>query len=63
MSCPFIAMSPRAAAKAFSPPLSERLVRKMLAAGILKPIKIGRRTYLLTDEIVEACRELRNLTT
>ena len=59
----FIAMSPRAAAKAFSPPLSERLVRKMLAAGILKPIKIGRRTYLLTDEIIEACRELRNLTT
>lgn len=58
----FIAMSPRAAAKAFSPPLSERLIRKMIAQGIFRKIMIGRRTYLLSEEIVEALRELGSKT-
>lgn len=43
MTFPFIALSPKATAKMFSPPLSERLVRKMIAAGIFKPLMIGRR--------------------
>ena len=58
MTFPFIALSPKAAAKFFSPPLSERLVRKMIAAGIFKPIMIGRRAYLLASEIESALIEL-----
>ena len=57
-----IAYSPRAAAKAFSPPLSERLIRKMIREGVFRTVAIGRRTYLLHDEIVEALRELGSKT-
>jgi len=57
MSYP-IAYSPRAAAKAFDPPLSERLVRRMIREGVFKTVSIGRRIYLLHDEVVEALREL-----
>jgi hypothetical protein len=55
---PIIAYSPRSAGKAFSPPLSERIVRKLIREGIVRPVMIGRRTYLLADEIVEALRAL-----
>lgn len=57
-----IAYSPKAAAKAFSPPLSERLIRKMIRENIFKTVAIGRRVYLLHDEIVEALRELGSAT-
>jgi hypothetical protein len=53
-----IALSPLAAAKIFSPALSERLVRKLIREGLFRPIMIGRRTYLLWSEIEEALREL-----
>lgn len=53
-----IAYSPRAAAKAFAPPLSERLLRRMIREKIFKTVTIGRRVYLLHEEIVEALREL-----
>jgi hypothetical protein len=53
-----IAYSPKSAAKAFSPPLSERLIRRMIRKKIFRPVMIGRRIYLLHDEIVEALREL-----
>lgn len=53
-----IAYSPRAAAKAFDPPLSERLIRCMMKAGAFKTVTIGRRVYLLRSEIEEALREL-----
>lgn len=53
-----IAMSPRAAARAFDPPLSERLIRAMIRQGVFKTVAIGRRTYLLRSEIEEALQEL-----
>lgn len=53
-----IAYSPRAAALAFDPPLSERLLRRMIRQNIFKVVKIGRRTYLLRSEIEDALREL-----
>jgi hypothetical protein len=53
-----IAYSPRAAAKAFAPPLSERLLRRMIRQNIFKTVTIGRRVYLLQSEIEEALREL-----
>jgi hypothetical protein len=53
-----IAYSPRAAARAFDPPLSERLIRRMIREGVFKTVPVGRRAYLLHDEIVEALREL-----
>jgi len=53
-----LAYSPRALAKAFSPPLSERLVRAMIREGIFRPIMIGRRTYILHGEAEDALREL-----
>jgi hypothetical protein len=57
MSYP-IAYSPRAAAKAFDPPLSERLIRAMIREGAFKTVTIGRRIYLLRSEIEDALREL-----
>lgn len=54
----FIAYSPRRAAKAFDPPLSEKLLRRMIREGAFRTVKIGQRVYLLHDEIVEALREL-----
>jgi hypothetical protein len=53
-----IAYSPRAAAKAFDPPLSERLIRRMIRAGVFETVPVGHRIYLLHDDIVEALREL-----
>lgn len=52
-----IAYSPRAAARAFDPPLSERLLRRMIREGVFKTIPIGRRIYLLRSEIEDALRE------
>lgn len=57
-----ICYSPKAAARQFDPPLSERVLRKMIREGIFRPVMIGRRVYLLHDEIVEACRELGSKT-
>jgi len=57
-----IAYSPRAAAKAFDPPLSERLLRRMIREGAFKTVTIGRRVYLLRSEIEEALRELGSKT-
>jgi hypothetical protein len=48
------AFSPAAAARQFDPPLSQRVIRKLIREKILRPIKIGRRTYLLATEIQEA---------
>jgi hypothetical protein len=53
-----IAYSPRAAARAFDPPLSERLLRRMIREGVFKTVAIGRRIYLLRSEIEEALIEL-----
>jgi len=53
-----VAYSPRALAKAFSPPLSERLVRAMIRAGAFKTVPIGRRVYILRSEVEDALREL-----
>ncbi len=59
-----IAYSPKAAALAFQPHLSEKFIRKLIRAGVLPTIEIGGsgggrgRVYLLHDEIVEALREL-----
>jgi hypothetical protein len=53
-----LAYSPRALAKAFSPPLSERLVRAMIREGAFRPIMIGRRTYILHTEAEDALKEL-----
>jgi hypothetical protein len=53
-----IAYSPRALAKAFDPPLSERLVRAMIRAGAFKTVPIGRRVYVLRSEAEDALREL-----
>lgn len=53
-----IAYSPKAAARAFDPPLSERLIRRMIREGIFKTAKIGKRTYLLRSEIEAALIEL-----
>jgi hypothetical protein len=58
----FIAYSPRAAAKAFDPPLSERLIRRMIREGVFETVPIGRRVYLLRSEIEEALRELGSKT-
>lgn len=57
MSYP-IAYSPRAAAKAFAPPLSERLLRRMIREGVFQTVAIGRRVYLLRSEIEDVLREL-----
>ena len=53
-----IAYSPRAAAKAFEPPLSERLIRRMVRENVFKTVTIGRRVYLLRSEIEDVLREL-----
>lgn len=53
-----IAYSPRAAAKQFDPPLSERLIRAMIRVGAFQTVKVGKRIYLLHDDIVQALREL-----
>jgi hypothetical protein len=53
-----IAYSPRAAARAFDPPLSERLIRAMIRAGAFKTVPIGRRVYILRSEIENALQEL-----
>jgi hypothetical protein len=63
-----IAYSIRSAGKAFDPPLSEKLIRRMVRAGCFKTVEIGGngggrgRIYLLRDEIVEALRELGSKT-
>jgi hypothetical protein len=53
-----IAYSPRAAARAFDPPLSERLVRRMIREKIFTPVPIGRRIYLVRSQIEAALIEL-----
>jgi hypothetical protein len=53
-----IAYSPRALAKAFSPALSERLIRKMIAAGAFRTVSLGRRKYILRSEIETALTEM-----
>jgi hypothetical protein len=58
MSDTKIAYSPKAAARQFDPPLSERLLRRMIRAGAFRTIKIGQRTYLLRSEIETALTEL-----
>ena len=57
-----IAYSPKAAARAFDPPLSERLIRRMIREGAFKTVAIGRRVYLLHSEIEDALRELGSKT-
>jgi hypothetical protein len=44
--------------KQFTPALSLRLVRLLIAQGIFRPITLGRRKYILHDEIVEALRAI-----
>jgi hypothetical protein len=53
-----IAYSIKAAGRAFSPHLSERFMRRCIAQGIFKIVKLGHRTYLIHDELVEALRAL-----
>lgn len=57
MSYP-IAYSPRAAARAFDPPLSERLIRAMIRQGVFRTVPVGRRVYILRREIEDALQEL-----
>ena len=57
-----IAYSPKAAARAFDPPLSERLIRRIVREGAFKTVAIGRRVYLLHSEIEDALRELGSKT-
>jgi hypothetical protein len=53
-----IAYSPRSAARAFDPPLSERLMRTMLREGVFRTVKIGKRIYILRSEIEQVLIEL-----
>ena len=59
-----IAYSPKAAALAFQPHLSEKFIRRLIREGVFQTVEIGGsgggrgRMYLLHDEIVEALREL-----
>ena len=53
-----IAYSPRSAARAFDPPLSERLMRTMLREGVFRTVKIGKRVYILRSEIEQVLNEL-----
>lgn len=58
MSAYPIAYSPKAAARAFDPPLSERLIRALIREGAFRTVKIGKRTYVLRREIEDALSEL-----
>jgi hypothetical protein len=53
-----IAYSPKAAARAFDPPLSERLIRRMIREKIFTTVPIGRRIYLVRSQIEAALIEL-----
>jgi hypothetical protein len=53
-----IAYSPRALAKAFDPPLSERLIRTMLRENVFSSVAIGRRVYVLRSEVETVLQEL-----
>lgn len=58
MSAYPLAYSPKAAARAFDPPLSERLLRALIREGAFRTVKIGKRTYILRREIEDALTEL-----
>jgi hypothetical protein len=47
------------AAKAFSPPLSVKALRRSIRAGAIKTTVIGQRAYLLRDELIKAANEGR----
>ncbi|WGR99623.1 hypothetical protein MTX26_01750 [Bradyrhizobium sp. ISRA443] len=46
-----VAYSPRAACKAFVPPMPDYLIRAALADGTLRSVLIGRRTYVTHDQL------------
>lgn len=52
-----VAYSPRAASLAFSPPCGERVIYRAIRSGALKVTKIGKRNYIMRDDLAAAAKE------
>lgn len=52
-----VAYSPRTASRAFDPPCGERVIRRAIADGVLTVTKVGQRSYILRDDLIDAAKE------
>jgi hypothetical protein len=51
-----LAYSPRTAARAFDPPASAEAIRRAIKLGLIKTIAVGKRRYILRDELIRAAK-------
>ncbi len=52
-----VAYSPITASRAFDPPCGERVIRRAIKLGFLKVTKVGKRSYIMRDDLVAVANE------